>query len=215
MPSRPNWVPIPAWSAQRPWRKPQHRLLRTCSSTAAGEESTPSGTESAAPLSVIPGAPGAPPTHHERLFARSTTRASPRFRASGCRRGTGGADRGPAGARHARGRVSAADLHIVGRALESPADTDDLVQDVMLETVRDLRALRDPEALRSWLAAIAMRQARRHWRIRRASAESYRIDDPDGVAPLTGPGADFVDLTITVLELPDHPSEFSIAVSSP
>ncbi|MET0423174.1 MAG: sigma-70 family RNA polymerase sigma factor, partial [Actinoplanes sp.] len=54
--------------------------------------------------------------------------------------------------------------NIVGRALESPADVDDVVQDVMVEMMRDLHQLRDPAALRSWLVAIAMRQVRRHWR---------------------------------------------------
>src|SRR5258707_9642154 len=50
--------------------------------------------------------------------------------------------------------------NIVGRALDAPADVDDVVQDVMLQMVRDLRQLREPESFRSWLVAIAMRQGR-------------------------------------------------------
>ena len=43
--------------------------------------------------------------------------------------------------------------NIVGRALETPAEVDDVVQEVMLQTVRDLRQLRDPGAFRSWLVS--------------------------------------------------------------
>jgi hypothetical protein len=50
--------------------------------------------------------------------------------------------------------------NIVGRALNSPADTDDVVQEIMLQMIRDVRKLQDPEAFRSWLVAIAMRQVR-------------------------------------------------------
>lgn len=88
--------------------------------------------------------------------------------------------------------------NIVGRALEVPGDVDDVVQDIMLQMVRDLRALRDPAAFRSWLVAIAMRQVRRHGRVRRS------VPPADGsmeMAELADPGADFVDLTITSLHL--------------
>ena len=88
--------------------------------------------------------------------------------------------------------------NIVGRAVGSPADVDDVVQDVMLEMVRDLRKLRDPAALRSWLVAIAMRQVRRHWRIRRSAPARAVVADADLTAD---PGADFVDLTISALHL--------------
>ena len=39
---------------------------------------------------------------------------------------------------------------IVGRALDGHADSDDVVQDVMLRVLRNLGDLRDPEAFRSW-----------------------------------------------------------------
>ena len=91
--------------------------------------------------------------------------------------------------------------NIVGRALDSPADTDDVVQEVMLQMLRDLRKLRDPAAFRSWLVAIAMRQVRRHWRVRRSTPTTAGIEGLEETALLADPGADFVDLTITSLNL--------------
>jgi RNA polymerase sigma factor (sigma-70 family) len=97
--------------------------------------------------------------------------------------------------------------NIVGRALNAPGDTDDVVQDVMLQMVRDVRQLRDPAAFRSWLVAIAMRQVRRYWRERRAAP-------PDGGSAwlleseeLADPGADFADLTAAVLDLAEQRRE--------
>ena len=43
----------------------------------------------------------------------------------------------------------------------------DLVQDVFVEAARGLRRLRQPEAIKSWLAAIAVRTVRRRLRLRR------------------------------------------------
>ncbi|MFC1440620.1 sigma-70 family RNA polymerase sigma factor [Streptacidiphilus sp. N1-10] len=91
--------------------------------------------------------------------------------------------------------------NIVGRALGVPADTDDVVQEIMLQMIRDVRKLRDPEAFRSWLVAIAMREVRRHWRLRRSAPVTDGIDGLDEASQLADPGADFVDLTITVLGL--------------
>ncbi len=93
--------------------------------------------------------------------------------------------------------------NIVGRALDFPADIDDVVQDIMLQMVRDLRQLRDPEAFRSWLVAIAMRQIRGHWRARRTTPDATPIEEQD----YPDPGADFVDLTIAVLGLSDQRRE--------
>ena len=87
--------------------------------------------------------------------------------------------------------------NIVGRALQNPGEIDDVVQDVMLQAVRDLRSLRDPGAFRSWLVAIAMRQVRGHWRARRAGPVAAPLEETE----LADPGADFVDLTITALGL--------------
>ena len=97
--------------------------------------------------------------------------------------------------------------NIVGRALGVQAEVDDVVQDVMLQMVRDLNQLRDPGAFRSWLVAITMRQVRGHWRARRALLEPAPLEDTE----LADPGADFVDLTIFSLGLSDQRREVAQA----
>ncbi|MFE5031836.1 sigma-70 family RNA polymerase sigma factor [Streptomyces sp. NPDC056683] len=97
--------------------------------------------------------------------------------------------------------------NVVGRALNAPSDTDDVVQDVMLQMVRDVGQLRDPAAFRSWLVAIAMRQVRRHWRLRRAAPPQAGPEWLDETARLADPGADFADLTIAVLHLSEQRRE--------
>ncbi|WP_436527587.1 sigma-70 family RNA polymerase sigma factor [Actinoplanes sp. HUAS TT8] len=84
---------------------------------------------------------------------------------------------------------------IVGRALEGHADVDDVVQETMIRVLRNLGELREPEAFRSWLVAITVRQVRDRFRLRNAAADTPL--DPD----LRDPGADFTDLAITRLEL--------------
>jgi RNA polymerase sigma factor (sigma-70 family) len=84
---------------------------------------------------------------------------------------------------------------IVGRALEGHADVDDVVQDVMLRVLRNLGELRDPEAFRSWLVAITVRQVRERFRARRNAPDALVHFD------VRDPGADFTDLAITRLEL--------------
>ena len=97
--------------------------------------------------------------------------------------------------------------NIVGRALDGPAEVDDVVQDVMLQMVRDLRQLRDPGAFRSWLVAIAMRQVRGHWRQRRSAPVAAELENE----AMADPGADFVDLTIAALGLSDQRKEVAQA----
>jgi RNA polymerase sigma factor (sigma-70 family) len=97
--------------------------------------------------------------------------------------------------------------NIVGRSLDAPAEVDDVVQDVMLQMVRDLRQLREPGSFRSWLVAIAMRQVRGHWRQRRTAPTAMELEQ-DAVAD---PGADFVDLTIAALGLSDQRKEVAQA----
>ena len=46
-------------------------------------------------------------------------------------------------------------------------EIEDLVQDVFLDAFRGLEALRDPAALKGWLAVISTRRMRRHLRARR------------------------------------------------
>lgn len=59
--------------------------------------------------------------------------------------------------------VAAIGLRLMGR----DADVDDLVQDVFLDAVRGLGTLRDPEAIRGWLATLTVRTARRRIRYNR------------------------------------------------
>lgn len=77
--------------------------------------------------------------------------------------------------------------NIVGRALDGHADVDDVVQETLLRVVRGLSELRDPEAFRSWLVAIAVRQVRDlEQDRRRARSRTTVLDtarepaDPDG-----------------------------------
>lgn len=84
---------------------------------------------------------------------------------------------------------------IVGRALEGHADVDDVVQETMIRVLRNLGELREPEAFRSWLVAITVRQVRDRFRMRGNAPDTPL--DPD----LRDPGADFTDLAITRLEL--------------
>jgi RNA polymerase sigma factor (sigma-70 family) len=97
--------------------------------------------------------------------------------------------------------------NVVGRALRRSAEVDDVVQEVMFQAVRDLPQLRDPEAFRSWLVAIAMREVRRHDSRRRSApdAAQYEAD------ALADPGADFVDLTIAALGLSEQRLEVARA----
>ena len=73
---------------------------------------------------------------------------------------------------------------IVGRALDGHADVDDVVQDTMLRVLRNLGELRDPEAFRSWLVAITVRQVRERYRARRGAPDTLVPEDQ------RDPGAD-------------------------
>ncbi len=59
--------------------------------------------------------------------------------------------------------VASVALRVLGR----PGEVDDLVQDVFLRVLPRIGALRDPAALRGWLAVITARLARRRLRSRR------------------------------------------------
>ena len=61
------------------------------------------------------------------------------------------------------GFVARIALRVLGR----PSEVDDLVQDVFLSVLDRLGDLRDPAALRGWLAVITARLARRRLRARR------------------------------------------------
>jgi RNA polymerase sigma-70 factor, ECF subfamily len=59
--------------------------------------------------------------------------------------------------------VAAVVLRLDGR----DAEVDDLVQDVFVEAARGISSLRQPEAIKGWLATIAVRVVRRRLRMRR------------------------------------------------
>ena len=73
-------------------------------------------------------------------------------------------------------------VRLDGRA----ADVDDLVQEVFVEAAAGIASLRDPEAIKGWLATIAVRRVRRRLRMRRmwrflgfeGSADKTSLIDP-------------------------------------
>jgi RNA polymerase sigma-70 factor (ECF subfamily) len=76
------------------------------------------------------------------------------------------------------------------RLLGRDGEVDDLVQEVFLAALSGLRGLRDPDAARSWLATVAVRNAHRRLRRRRVLqwlglADEVSPDDlaDDTVAP--------------------------------
>ena len=60
--------------------------------------------------------------------------------------------------------VGAVILRLQGRS----AEVDDLIQDVFVEAAAGIGRLREPEAIKGWLATIAVRTVRRRLRARRA-----------------------------------------------
>ena len=114
-------------------------------------------------------------------------------------------ERAQAGERAALDELIAGHLqlvyNIVGRALAGHPDTDDVVQETLLQVVSGLGGLRDPASFRSWTVAIAMNQIRRRWR----DGPSVRelADDRPPVAP----GSDFAELAIVRLGLSDQRRE--------
>jgi RNA polymerase sigma-70 factor (ECF subfamily) len=65
------------------------------------------------------------------------------------------------------------------------AEIDDVVQEVFVNAMRGLRGLREPAAIKGWLATIAVRVVRRKLRRRRLRsflAREFEPDDERGVA---------------------------------
>jgi RNA polymerase sigma-70 factor (ECF subfamily) len=56
---------------------------------------------------------------------------------------------------------------VIMRLDGSPTDLDDLVQDVFVEAARGIKRLQHPDAVKGWLATIAVRLVRRRLRLRR------------------------------------------------
>ncbi|MFC1401683.1 MULTISPECIES: sigma-70 family RNA polymerase sigma factor [Streptacidiphilus] len=99
--------------------------------------------------------------------------------------------------------------NIVGRALDGHPDTDDVVQETLLRVVRGLGDLREPEAYRSWLVAIAVRQVRDRER-ERSSSRGHQAG-LDTVAEVPDPASDFTALTVLRLGLTDQRREVAEA----
>ena len=62
------------------------------------------------------------------------------------------------------------------RLLGRDAEVDDVVQDVFLSAWKGIAALRDPGAVKGWLATVTVRIARRKLRMRRVK-QFFRFDD--------------------------------------
>ena len=92
--------------------------------------------------------------------------------------------------------------NIVGRALDGHADVDDVVQETLLRVVRGLGELRDPEAFRSWLVAIAVRQVRDLEQDRRRTRSRTTVLDT--TRDVADPDADFVTAGMGALRSADR-----------
>ncbi|MFD1146809.1 sigma-70 family RNA polymerase sigma factor [Saccharothrix hoggarensis] len=88
--------------------------------------------------------------------------------------------------------------NVVGRAMNGRGDVDDVVQETVLRALDGLPRLRDPERLRSWLVAIAIRQVRSWWH---HDQRREKVGLPEDVDNLADRRLDFADLTILRLEL--------------
>ena len=74
------------------------------------------------------------------------------------------------------------------RLLGRDGEVDDLVQDVFLAAHRGLRNLRKPEAVKGWLATVAVRFARRRLRSRKVRA-ALSLDASPDYGDVVGPSA--------------------------
>jgi len=88
--------------------------------------------------------------------------------------------------------------NIVRRSLRRSVDVDDVVQETMLQLVRGMRTLRDPERLRAWLVAITVNQIRDHQRSANRVPASTPLDDR---VDIPDPRGEFVEYTLTQLDV--------------
>lgn len=80
--------------------------------------------------------------------------------------------------------------HIALRIVGRDADVDEIVQDVFLAAMTGLADLREPEAVRGWLATITVRKAQRRLRFNRLQSWLGLDDEPDyeaAVSPNASP----------------------------
>jgi RNA polymerase sigma-70 factor (ECF subfamily) len=71
--------------------------------------------------------------------------------------------------------------NIAARILGRDAEVDDVVQDVFLEAASGLHTIRDPQAVRGWLATITVRVSSRRlrWRrVRRVFSQEAQYEEP-------------------------------------
>jgi RNA polymerase sigma-70 factor, ECF subfamily len=80
--------------------------------------------------------------------------------------------------------VAAIALRLLGR----DEDVDDVVQDVFLSAWKGAANLRDPGAIKGWLATVTVRTARRRLKMRRVKMFLRLDDDPD-YGNVAAPGA--------------------------
>jgi RNA polymerase sigma factor (sigma-70 family) len=92
--------------------------------------------------------------------------------------------------------------NLVGRALRGHADVDDVVQETMLRVVRKIGELQQPESYRSWLVAIALRQARDQGK--RQTASTARATMYDQAREHADLGSDFAGVTVLRLRLTEQ-----------
>jgi RNA polymerase sigma-70 factor (ECF subfamily) len=90
--------------------------------------------------------------------------------------------------RHYCRYVAAVALRLGGR----PGEVDDLVQEVFVEAARGIRGLREPDAVKGWLATITVRVVRQRLRVRRVR-RFLGLDAQIDYAMLVDPGASPVD----------------------
>ena len=77
---------------------------------------------------------------------------------------------------------------VAHRLLGRDDEVDDTVQEVFLAAVRGLHSVRDPQAVKSWLACIAVRVARRKLRKRRLRS-FFGLEDPATYGKVTDSAA--------------------------
>jgi len=77
---------------------------------------------------------------------------------------------------------------VAHRLLGRDSEVDDTVQEVFLVAVRGLARVRDPGAVKAWLARIAVRSARRRLRMRRLRAV-FGLDEVAGYESIADSGA--------------------------
>ena len=82
------------------------------------------------------------------------------------------------------------------RVLRRSEDVDDVLQDVFVEALRGVHALREPTALRAWLTRVTVRAAQRRRALARGVGRSVAIDDAPAAARVADRRASALDLAL-------------------